>query len=108
MNVAGGVKIDEPASDLGLILAIASSFKDIPVDTKYSIIGEVGLGGEVRAVSQIERRVNESKIRIFKNINPPFEFKRFVSSKNGQCIGVKTVKHFIKFRCAVSGYRYYM
>ena len=92
VNVAGGVKIDEPASDLGLILAIASSFKDIPVDTKVSVIGEVGLGGEVRAVSQIERRVNEAVKLGFSKILIPHSNLKDLSSKNGQCIGVKTVQ----------------
>ncbi|MDO8445989.1 MAG: DNA repair protein RadA [Deltaproteobacteria bacterium] len=60
VNVAGGVKIDEPAVDLGIITAIASSFLDKPVDPKTVIIGEIGLTGEIRGVAQAELRVGEA------------------------------------------------
>jgi DNA repair protein RadA/Sms len=60
VNVAGGVHIDEPAVDLGVIAAVASSFLDKPVDPRTLLIGEVGLAGEVRAVSQVEMRVREA------------------------------------------------
>ena len=61
VNVAGGVKLTEPAIDLGIALAIASSFRDIPVAGDLAVIGEIGLTGEVRAVSQVERRVKEAQ-----------------------------------------------
>jgi DNA repair protein RadA/Sms len=61
VNLAGGVKINEPGLDLACVAAIASSFYDRPVDDNTVIMGEVGLGGEVRAVSQIERRVMEAR-----------------------------------------------
>lgn len=60
VKVTGGVKIDEPAVDLGLAVALASSYCDCPVDPHTIIIGEVGLTGEVRGVSQIEQRIRES------------------------------------------------
>ena len=60
LNVAGGVKLDEPAVDLGVAVACASSFRDIPADTGTVLIGEVGLGGEVRSVSQVEPRLREA------------------------------------------------
>ena len=60
VNVAGGVHIDEPAADLGVIAAVASSYLDKPVDAHTLLIGEVGLAGEVRAVSQVETRVREA------------------------------------------------
>jgi len=60
VNVAGGVRIDEPAADLGVICAVSSSFLDKPVDARTLVIGEVGLAGEVRAVSQAETRVREA------------------------------------------------
>ncbi|HUU51024.1 MAG TPA: DNA repair protein RadA [Nitrospinota bacterium] len=66
VNLAGGVKIYEPAIDLGIIIAIASSFKNKPVDSDTIVVGEVGLGGEVRNVSHIERRINESERLGFK------------------------------------------
>ena len=60
INVAGGVRVEEPAVDLGVVAAMASSFLDRPVDPKTIIVGEVGLTGEVRAVSQMETRVKEA------------------------------------------------
>lgn len=61
VNVAGGIKVNEPALDLGICLAIISSFKNRQIDPKAVAIGEVGLSGEVRAVSMIETRVIEAK-----------------------------------------------
>jgi DNA repair protein RadA/Sms len=58
--VAGGVRVEEPAVDLGVVAAMASSFLDRPVDARTVILGEVGLTGEVRAVSQMEIRVKEA------------------------------------------------
>lgn len=60
VNIAGGIKINEPALDLALVTAIISSYKNIPVDSKTVIFGEVGLSGEVRAVSMAEQRVKEA------------------------------------------------
>ncbi len=61
VNIAGGMKINEPAIDLGLILAIVSSFKNRPVDEKMIVFGEVGLSGEVRAVTMAQQRVQEAR-----------------------------------------------
>jgi DNA repair protein RadA/Sms len=61
VSLAGGIKLTEPGLDLACVAAIASSFYDRPVPDDTVVIGEVGLGGEVRAVSQIERRVTEAK-----------------------------------------------
>lgn len=60
VNVTGGLKIDEPAADLGIALAIASSCRDIPVDPGLIVMGEIGLSGELRAVPQVDRRVAEA------------------------------------------------
>jgi len=60
VNVAGGVRIEEPAADLGVAVAIASSFQEFPVSKDTVLIGEVGLSGEVRAVSQLEARLHEA------------------------------------------------
>jgi DNA repair protein RadA/Sms len=60
INVAGGVRVEEPAVDLGVVAAMASSFLDRPVDPRTVIVGEVGLTGEVRAVSQMDIRVKEA------------------------------------------------
>ncbi|MCR1877070.1 DNA repair protein RadA [Paraclostridium bifermentans] len=61
INVVGGIKINEPSIDLGIVMAIASSFRNIPIDGNVAITGEVGLTGEVRAVSFIEKRIAECK-----------------------------------------------
>jgi len=61
VNVAGGVRIDEPAADLGMALSIVSSVRDVPADSAAVVIGEVGLGGEIRRVSQAEKRVAEAR-----------------------------------------------
>ncbi len=61
VNIAGGMKINEPAIDLGLILAIVSSFKNRPVDEKMIVFGEVGLSGEVRAVTMAQQRLQEAR-----------------------------------------------
>ena len=60
VNVAGGVRIVEPASDLAVTLAIASNFREQAVEPQTILLGEVGLGGEVRAVSQVEKRLREA------------------------------------------------
>jgi DNA repair protein RadA/Sms len=60
LNVAGGVRLDEPAADLGAVAAVASSFLDKPIDPHTLIVGEVGLAGEVRAIGQAEARVWEA------------------------------------------------
>lgn len=61
VNVAGGLQLNEPAADLALCLSIASSLSDVPLPNDLAAIGEVGLGGEVRAVPQMERRLSECR-----------------------------------------------
>lgn len=80
VNVVGGMKIKDPSCDLGVLMAIASSFlqKTIPSDTCY--IGEVGLSGEIRSVSQLDKRVKEAKKLGFKNVVTPKEVKDIVSA----------------------------
>ena len=60
-NVVGGMRIGEPAADLAVALAIASSFRDRPIDSRLVAIGEIGLSGELRSVSQVERRLSEAQ-----------------------------------------------
>mgnify|MGYP001195847476 FL=1 len=71
VNVVGGLKLDEPACDLGVVGAIASSFRNKPVDMSTVLIGEVGLTGEVRAINQIDKRVIEAARMGFKNCVVP-------------------------------------
>jgi DNA repair protein RadA/Sms len=61
LNVAGGIRVTEPAVDLGVATAIASSFRDRPIDPRAVIMGEVGLGGEVRAIPHLEGRLREAE-----------------------------------------------
>ncbi|MFC1956937.1 magnesium chelatase domain-containing protein, partial [Chloroflexota bacterium] len=82
-NVTGGFKIREPAADLGLALAIASSYRDKPVDPELVAVGEVGLSGELRAVSQLERRVSEAA---------RLGFKRCLVPKVGAKVSGKVIK----------------
>jgi len=60
VNIVGGVKVKEPAADLAVCLAIISALKNIPLDSKMVVLGEVGLGGEVRSVNQIDKRLEEA------------------------------------------------
>jgi DNA repair protein RadA/Sms len=60
INVAGGVEVNEPAADLAIALAVASNFKEMPVDPGAIFLGEIGLSGEVRGCSQIEKRLKEA------------------------------------------------
>ncbi|MFC1511018.1 DNA repair protein RadA [Candidatus Margulisiibacteriota bacterium] len=71
VNAAGGVRVAEPAMDLPIALAIASSFKNKPLDSETVVVGEIGLAGEVRSVSQIEQRVKEAEKLGFKRIIVP-------------------------------------
>lgn len=71
VNVTGGLKIDEPAADLGVALAIASSYRDVPIAPNMVAIGEAGLSGELRAVPQVDRRVKEAARMGFKRCLVP-------------------------------------
>jgi DNA repair protein RadA/Sms len=71
VNVAGGVRIEEPAADLGMAVAIVSSLRDVPADPQAVVIGEVGLGGEIRRIHQLERRVAEATKLGFRHIVVP-------------------------------------
>ena len=60
VNIAGGMKITEPAVDLALVMAVISSYRNVPINSRTIIFGEVGLTGEVRAVSGVQQRVSEA------------------------------------------------
>jgi DNA repair protein RadA/Sms len=93
VNIAGGVRVDEPAVDLGLTTAVASSFKNIPIDRKTVVIGEVGLGGEVRAVNHIESRLREAeKLGFTRCIIPKNSLERLIDSFIIEIQGVSTVE----------------
>ena len=71
LNVVGGLRLDEPASDLALALALISGVRDIPVEGSIIAVGEIGLAGEIRAVSEIEKRISEASRLGFKKILIP-------------------------------------
>ncbi|MBI5613496.1 DNA repair protein RadA [Candidatus Gottesmanbacteria bacterium] len=75
INVSGGLKVQEPAADIAVSLAILSSFKNIPIDAKSAVFGEVGLLGEVRRVGSEERRIKEAKRLGFTHIISPSSAK---------------------------------
>jgi DNA repair protein RadA/Sms len=93
LNIVGGLKITEPAADLGIIAAILSSFRELPIDSRTFLFGEVGLSGEVRAVSQGEARLRESaKIGFKKAIIPKGNAERLTTDYGLTIIGVKDVE----------------
>ena len=93
VNIAGGIKMNEPAADLGIIMAIVSSYKNHPVPDRTIVFGEVGLSGEVRAVTMPEQRVAEAKKLGFKTcILPKVSIKTLEKTDGMEIIGVKTIK----------------
>lgn len=92
VKVSGGVKIDDPAVDLGVIIAVASSFKDKAIDMNDCFIGEVGLTGEIRRVSRIEQRINEAIKHGFKRIFVPNSNKNALENNfNAEIIFIKNI-----------------
>ena len=71
VNIAGGIKMTEPAVDLGIVLALVSGYRDHPIGDKVVAFGEVGLSGEVRAVSQSEQRILEARKLGFEKVILP-------------------------------------
>lgn len=92
VNIAGGIRMNEPAIDLGIVMAIISSYKNRPVDEKMIVFGEVGLSGEIRAVNMPEQRVAEAKKLGFETCVIPEVSKDMVKNIKGiKVIGVKTI-----------------
>jgi DNA repair protein RadA/Sms len=92
LNVAGGMTIDEPAADLGIVAAIASSFRNVPVDERSAVFGEVGLAGEVRATSQASVRVREAYAMGFRRCVIPHGNLTGLQYDDGiEVIGVRNV-----------------
>ena len=93
VNVAGGMKMNEPAVDLAIALAIISSFRDIPLDEHTVVFGEIGLSGEVRAVSMAQARVQEAKKLGFSRcILPQVCLSQVKGVKGIELCGVKSVQ----------------
>lgn len=96
INVIGGLKITEPATDLAVITAIASNYKNFVIDKHTIILGEVGLTGEVRAVSYADRRINEAKkLGFTRCIVPKGNIQSLENIKDIEIIGVSTVREAI-------------
>ena len=96
VNIAGGVRMNEPALDLAIVMALMSSYKDRPVDPGMLIFGEVGLSGEVRAVSQAAQRVNEAaKLGFTSCVLPKVCLDRMKPVSGMKLIGVSTVREAI-------------
>ncbi len=97
VNIAGGIKINEPALDLGIVMAIVSSYKNRPVEEGTIIFGEVGLNGEVRAVSMPEQRVSEAKkLGFAKCIMPAVSVESVKNVQGIQIVGVKNLNEAIQ------------
>lgn len=97
LKSAGGVKLDEPAIDLAVAVAIASSYKEAPTNAQDAFIGEIGLTGEIRRVNRIEQRLNEAtKLGFTKVYAPKNALHGIVIPKNIQVIGVSTVGEVLK------------
>ncbi len=93
VNVVGGLKVEEPSVDLGLISAVASAFKDMPIPYRTVVMGEVGLGGEIRAAAGAEMRAREAaKLGFDRFIMPKSNLKKLQKIKGIELIGVGQVE----------------
>ena len=96
VNIAGGIKMNEPAIDLGIVMALVSSYRNRPIDEKTIVFGEVGLSGEVRAVNMPEQRVAEAKQLGFETcILPEISLKMVKEIQGIRLVGVKTVNEAV-------------
>ncbi len=98
INVAGGMKVDEPAVDLGIVASMASSFLDKPIDKGTVVFGEVGLAGEVRGISQMDIRIKEAARMGFKRcIIPQTSSRNGFAEKKIECIRVNSLKKLLEY-----------
>jgi DNA repair protein RadA/Sms len=97
VNIAGGIKITEPAVDLGIVLALVSGYRDVPIGNGVVAFGEVGLSGEVRAVSQAELRVSEArKLGFERVILPKANMKTVKQMKDIEIVQVDSLADAIR------------
>ena len=97
LNVAGGMKISEPAADLGIIATVASSYKNVPISQSTVVMGEVGLTGEVRRINLIEKRLKEAEKLGFKTcIIPENNKKGLKDDYKLDIIGVKNIGEMLR------------
>jgi DNA repair protein RadA/Sms len=97
MNVAGGVKVVEPAVDMAIVAAVASSFLDKPIAEGTIVLGEIGLTGEVRAIGQVDTRLSESrKMGFTRCLVPQSNLKRLPDIEGIDIVGVRTVSEVVE------------
>lgn len=97
INVIGGLELDEPAADLATMLAIASSFRDLPLGRDLAAVGEVGLSGEIRSVNSLNIRLSEIARLGFKRCVIPAHIKDDIKKPDGlEIISVKNIREAIK------------
>ena len=93
LNIAGGIKITDPAIDLSIIASLISSHIDIPIDKKFCFVGEVGLSGEIRTVSRLDQRIQEAAKLGFTHIFvPKNNLKKTLENASINIVGVKNIK----------------
>ena len=96
LNITGGLSVDEPGIDLGIVTAVLSSFKDKPLSSELAVVGEVGLAGEIRAVNQIKKRINELQKLGFTEIIIPYGNKKSLDNTDtSDLIFVKDIHEII-------------
>lgn len=99
VNVIGGIRLDEPAVDLAIAMAIVSNYKNIVLDSKTVFIGEVGLTGEIRSINNFEKRVKEvAKMgyqKIFGNAKQIQNVKKEIPDLKIELIGINTIDQAI-------------
>jgi len=97
VNIAGGVRVDEPAADLGVAVSVVSSIRDRAVDPSAVAVGEIGLGGEVRTTSQIGKRIQEARKLGFKRmIVSSGNLKNLRTQSDLEVVGVQTIDEAIR------------
>lgn len=96
VKLAGGLKIDDPSVDLAILMAIASSYKERPLNAKSLFLGEVGLGGEIRAVSQLENRLKEADLLGFQTAYIPKQKRKELNLKNLKVVELENIRSTLK------------
>ena len=92
VNITGGLRVDEPGIDLGVLMAISSSHRDMPIDRQTVMIGEVGLGGEIRPVTHVDRRIREAaKLGFKRAVFPEYNRKGLNIDEDIELVGVNDV-----------------
>ena len=98
LNIVGGIKVNEPAIDLGICAAVTSTFKNIPIKEDVAVVGEVGLTGEIRRVNMIEKRLKEAEKLGYKTVIIPESNKKLLKEKfKLDIIGAKNIREALGY-----------